>query len=94
MIYPEDKRLRAEIALARQDFADVAQVMEAQMRGRQFVVGDEVTVADFVLAYTLDWAKLAKTLDGFPVLDAYMERMYARPKAPERIKDALARTGR
>jgi glutathione S-transferase len=94
VIYPEDKRLPAEIALARQDFSDVAQVMEAHMRGRQFVVGDTVTAADFVLAYTLDWAKLAKTLNGFPVLDAYLERMYGRPKAPERIKDALARTGR
>ncbi len=94
VLYPEDRRLPAEIALARDDFAEVAQVMEAHMRGRQFVVGDTVTVADFVLAYTLDWAKLAKTLNGLPVLDAYMERMYSRPKAPERIKDALARTGR
>jgi glutathione S-transferase len=94
VIYPEDRRLPAEIALAREDFAEVAQVIEAHMRGREFVVGDTVTVADFVLAYTLDWAKLARCLHGLPALDAYLEKMYARPKAPERIKDALARTGR
>lgn len=94
VLYPEEKRLPAEIALAREDFAVVAQVMEDHMRGRQFVVGDTVTVGDFVLAYTLDWAKLARCLNGFPALDAYLERMYARPRAPERIKDALARTGR
>jgi len=94
MLYPEDKRLPAEIALAREDFAGVAQVLEAHMRGRKFLVGDAVTVGDFVLAYTLDWAKIARCLNGFPALDAYLETMYARPKAPERMKDALARTGR
>ncbi len=94
MLYPEDKRLPAEIALAREDFAAVAQVLEAHMRGRNFLVGEAVTVGDFVLAYTLDWAKLARCLDGLPVLGAYVEQMYARPKAPERMKDALARTGR
>jgi glutathione S-transferase len=54
------------------------------------VVGNTVTVGDFVLAYTLDWAKTANALDGLPQLEAYMEQMYARPRAPMRIKDALA----
>lgn len=94
MLYPEDRRLPDEIPLAREDFAAVSRVVEHHMRGRQFVVGDTATVADFVLAYTLDWAKLARCLNDFPVLDAYLEKMYARPKAPERMKDALARTGR
>ncbi|HUI12038.1 MAG TPA: glutathione S-transferase family protein [Xanthobacteraceae bacterium] len=94
MLYPENKRLPAEIALAREDFAALAQILEAHMRGRKFVVGDAVTVGDFVLAYTLDWATVMRCLNGLPVLEAYLEQMYARPKAPERMKDALARTGR
>ena len=94
LLYAEDKRLPGEIALARGDFAAMARIMEAHLRGRNFVAGDTVTVGDFVLAYTLDWAKLVKLLEPFPVLDAYLERMYARPEAPERMKAALARTGR
>jgi len=94
LLYAEDKRLPGEIALAREDFAAMAQIMEAHLRERNFVAGDTVTVGDFVLAYTLDWAKLVKLLDPFPVLDAYLERMYARPKAPERFRAAFARTGR
>ena len=94
LLYAEDKRLPGEIALAREDFAAMAQIMEAHLRERNFVAGDTVTVGDFVLAYTLDWAKLVKLLEPFPVLDAYLERMYARPEAPERMKAALARTGR
>jgi glutathione S-transferase len=60
------------------------------MSGRKFVVGNTATVGDFVLAYTLDWAKLANVLDGLPRLEAYMEAMYARPHAPMRIKEAFA----
>lgn len=89
-IYPEDKRLPGDVALASQEFRDMAAVLEAHMRGRQFVVGDSVTVADFVVAYTLDWGNEVKLLDGCPELIAYMERMYARPKAPMRIAAALA----
>jgi len=94
LLYAEDKRMPGEIALAREDFAAMARIMEAHLRGRNFVAGDTVTVGDFVVAYTLDWAKLVKLLEPFPVLDAYLERMYARPEAPERMKAALARTGR
>jgi glutathione S-transferase len=90
-LYPKDKRLPADIELARNDFMPMAKVLEDHMRGREFLVGDSVTVGDFVLGYTLDWAKLVKLLDGLPHLDAYMERMYARPKAPMRIAEAFAK---
>jgi glutathione S-transferase len=52
--------------------------------------GDTATIGDFVLAYTLDWATMAKVLDGFPRLEAYVDDMYARPRAPMRIKEAFA----
>ena len=89
-LYPEDIRLPAELPLARQDFAEMAAVLERHMKDRQFVVGDQVTVADFVMAYTLDWANEARLLGEFPNLKAYLERMYARPNAPPRIAQALA----
>jgi glutathione S-transferase len=88
-LYPENKRLPGELALARDDFVAMANVLEAYMSGRKFVVGNSATVADFVLAYTLDWAKLANVLDRLPRLEAYMEEMYARPRAPMRIKEAF-----
>jgi glutathione S-transferase len=84
-LYPEAQRLAADIPLAAQDFRAMADVAEKHMQGREFVVGDSVSVADFVLAYTLDWANEVQLLDRCPQLLAYMERMYARPKAPKRI---------
>jgi len=54
-LYPENKRLPGELALARDDFVAMAKVLEEYMSGRKFVVGNSATVGDFVLAYTLDW---------------------------------------
>jgi glutathione S-transferase len=89
-IYPEDRRLPADMALAREDFAPMARVLEEHMAGRMFVVGEAVTVADFVLAYTLDWAGRARLLEDLPGLQDYVERMYRRPHAPPRIAEAFA----
>jgi glutathione S-transferase len=89
--YPEHLRSPGEIALASQELRDMARVLETHMQRREFVVGDTVSVGDFVLAYTLDWANEAGLLDESPTLKAYMERMYARPRAPTRIGEALKR---
>jgi len=90
MLYPEDRRLPADIALAREDFVAMAAVLERHMEGRQFIVGSGLTVADCVTAYVIDWANEQRLLEGFPQLRAYLERMYARPKAPQRIAEAFA----
>jgi glutathione S-transferase len=89
-LYPEHLRLPAEVSLARQDFKDMVAVMEKHTQGCEFIVGDTVTVADFVCAYTLDWANEIGLIDGCPQLFQYMERMYARPNAPLRIAAAIA----
>jgi glutathione S-transferase len=90
MLYPEDQRLAADVVLASQEFKAMAAVLEEHMQRRQFLVGDTVTVADFVAAYTLDWANEDRLLDDCPQLLAYMKRMYARPNAPQRIAKAFA----
>lgn len=89
-LYPEAQRLAADIPLASQDFRAMADIAEKHMQGRTYVFGDGVTIADFVLAYTLDWANEVQLLDRCPQLLAYMERMYARPKAPKRIAQIRA----
>lgn len=89
-LYPKEKRIPDEIALARDDFLQMASVIDQHMHDRQFVVGHRVTVGDFVLAYTLDWAKEVNLLEQLPRLEAYMESMYTRPHAPMRIKEAFA----
>jgi glutathione S-transferase len=90
LLYPEEKRSQADIALAREEFRAMAAVLDRHLEGRRFIVGDNVTIADCVMAYLMDWADWQKLLDGFTQLRAYLERMYARPKAPKRIVEAFA----
>lgn len=92
-LYPEAERLPADIAIARREFQQMAAVVEAHMQSRQFLVGDTVTVGDFVLAYTLDWGNEEQLLNDCPSLLSYMQRMYARPNAAMRIAQAGASVG-
>jgi len=92
-IYPEAQRLPADIEIAKREFRKMVQVLEAHMRNRAFICGAQVTVADFVLAYTLDWANEVGVLNECPTLLAYMERMYSRPRAAMRIEQALESVG-
>jgi glutathione S-transferase len=89
-VYPAAERVPADIPRARKDFLDMAAVIEAHMRGRQFVVGDSFSMCDIALAYTLDWANESQLLADCPALSAYMERMYTRPRAGLRIAKAFA----
>jgi glutathione S-transferase len=89
-LYPQDKRLPADVALAKEEFITMATILDRHLDGRQFIVGDGVTIADCVTAYLIDWANEQQLIDVFPQLRAYLGRMYARPKAPQRIAAALA----
>jgi len=89
-LYPEAKRLPQDITLAREEFTAMATILDRHMEGREFIVGDGVTIADCVTAYLIDWANEQRLIDDFPQLRAYLARMYARPKAPQRIAEAFA----
>lgn len=87
-LYPEDERLAADVPLATRDGKAMVSVLEAHMQGREYVVGRQITVADFNAAYTLDWAREARLLESAPTLRSYLDRMYKRPKAPQTIEEA------
>jgi glutathione S-transferase len=92
-LYPEKDRLPAEVPLAQREFKAMAQITERHMQHRQFVVGDHVTVADFILAHTLDWGNEIGLLGDCPNLRAYIERMYSRKNAAPRICVAMRSVG-
>ena len=89
-LYPEAKRLPQDIVLAREEFVAMATILDRHMEGRAFIVGDRMTIADCVTAYLIDWANEQRLIDTCPQLRAYLSRMYARPKAPQRIAEAVA----
>jgi glutathione S-transferase len=92
-LYPVNERIPADVPLASREFKEMAAIGEQHLQHRQFVVGDHATVADFVLAYTLDWANEIGLLGDCPNLRGYMERMYSRPRAAPRISAAMRSVG-
>lgn len=89
-IYPEDKRLPQDVELATQECRDMVAVLERHMQGREFLVADRISVADFTAAYTLDWANEMGLLEDAPKLREYLRSMYARPAAPPTIAETFA----
>lgn len=87
-LYPEEKRLPADIALAREEFRAMAAILDRHLEGRVYIVGDKITAADCVTAYLIDWANEQHLIDGLANLRAYLDHMYARPTAPQRIAQA------
>lgn len=92
-LYPEEKRLPEEVALASEEFLQMAAVMDRHLKGREFLVGDRISAADCIAAYTLDWANEAQLLGSFRNLAAYVDRLYARSRAPQRISEAFGSLG-
>jgi glutathione S-transferase len=89
-LYPKEKRLPQDIALAKQECIEMVAVLERHMAEREFMAGDRLSVADFNAAYILDWANEVQMLAAAPRLQAYLKSMYARPTAPPTIAAARA----
>ena len=90
-VYPPDRRVPADVENATRDCKKMLAVFETHMADRNFVVGDRLSVADFIAAYTIDWAHEAKMLADAPRLQRYVDTMYARPTAPMTIKEGFAK---
>jgi glutathione S-transferase len=53
--------------------------MEALLKGRNFVCGDQFTAADVYAGSAVDWGMQFGTIPKRPVFEAYAERLRARP---------------
>lgn len=84
-IYPEERRIPADIELATLDFHKLCTTLELLLPEGYLVAG-RFTVADITMAYTLKWATLPSLppdlLAPFPRLRAYLERQTGRAAFP------------
>ena len=82
-LYPVEKRSAADKELAREDFLKEVSVLEEQIT--PYLVGGVFTVADIVMAYTLNWANGYKLLEGFPKVKAYLATHSGRASFPSEL---------
>lgn len=68
----------AETAKATPGFERYAKVLEAHLKGRRYLVGDALSVADFAVAITLPYAQEARLpLDNFPEIRRWHDSLNA-----------------
>ena len=53
--------------------------LDAELADANYFVGDELTAADIQLSFPIQVARILYTLDKFPRLAAFLERVHARP---------------
>jgi len=68
---------RAETGKER--FRAAAQVIENALAGHEYLVGDRFTVADLACGAVLMFGKRFELIEGMPGVEAYIERLEARP---------------
>ena len=76
--FAEADRSKATAEWAKKRFEDVAAVVDAHVKGREFIVGSHFTVADVVMAGVVGFGRMMGLMGGFPNLDAYAKGIYSR----------------
>ena len=90
---PEAYRHREFLGVAKFEFDKAAAIAESWMPDSEFLLGEEITVADIILAQTLMWASRFEQ-EIPPKLQAYMERMSQRPTLSAALNKELAGAGK
>jgi len=85
-VLPEKYRVAAIMDAAHWEFARAADVLAMGLGEREYIVGESFTVADILIAQTLAWARLRNLEIKHAALNAYADRMLARP-ALQRARD-------
>ncbi len=70
----------AAVAAGQKEFRKLAKVLDAHLQGRDYLVGDTLTIADFAVAATLPWAEEANIpLAEFPNAKRWHDNLLALP---------------
>jgi glutathione S-transferase len=82
---PEEYRHEVMFDTATFEFDKAQQALAFKLDGGNFAVGDTFTLADVLLAHTLNWAERFK-MNLEPAFLDYRDRMYARPACQQSLR--------
>ena len=81
LLKPEAERIAAVVTDGRARTGRTLDVLEGELGDKRYLLGDEFTAADIMMAYGLQWAQQFGLLETRPKLAAYLQRLLARPAA-------------
>lgn len=76
---PVDQRVPQIAQRARTRLSALAQILGAQLRGRDYLLGAEFSGADIAIGYCCNWAAYVGHLDDNPTIVGYHNRLRRRP---------------
>lgn len=76
---PVERRVPQVIDTAQWEFSTAAKALDKQLADKEFILGDQFTAADILIAHTLGWAKAYKVPIESERLAAYATRTLGRP---------------
>jgi len=76
-ILPPARRIGAILPFARKRYYAVLKVLDAELAQQDYLLGSQFSTADIMVGSTLMW--LPGMLQNYPVLQAYIDRLGARP---------------
>jgi glutathione S-transferase len=79
VMLPEAQRSAAAAEEGRKKCAEIATVLERAIAGKAFLLGEQFSAADVMIGSTLGWGKFLGVLQGHLQLEAYVDRLSARP---------------
>jgi glutathione S-transferase len=83
-IYSEEERVPAVYEQNAREARRAAAVFDDHLKDREWLVGDRFSVADIFAGYALAWACWQDVAGGLDHVQAYVDRLQARPKCPYR----------
>lgn len=75
----EKDRVEKNLEWAKASFAEAAGVLERELAGKEFIVGNRLSAADVCLCSLLAWAMMLKLLEPYPNLLKYVKNLGSRP---------------
>lgn len=84
---PEKQRVPSIMATANWEFVRAAKVLATGLGEKEYILGNAFSIADILLANTLNWARSRNVEIVSTALNAYADRLLARPA----LQRALAR---
>ena len=85
---PEAERDLAAIEAARESMIPIWKILDERLTGRDYIMGDRLTMADIVLAINCyRWLTLIQDRPSMPALEAWYARIAARPAFKKHVLD-------
>lgn len=79
VMLPEEQRSSEQAQEGRTKFKEVARVLTNALRGKQYLVGNQLSAADIMVGSTLAWSHFMGLLSDQHALEDYVKRLTARP---------------